>query len=99
MDNKISREEIIKIYKVEVTFFDRLEECGLVQTIEENNTKYVLYEELTNFEKFANFHYDLEVNIPGLEVIHQLLQQIHALQAEKIQLQNSASLPEFFEDF
>ncbi len=99
MENKISREEIVKIYKVEVTFFDNLEACGLVQTVVENNTKYLLYEELTNFEKFANFYYDLEVNIPGLEVIHQLLQQINALQAEKIKLQNQSILPEYFEDF
>ena len=99
MENKISREEIIKIYKVEVTFFDNLEECGLLQTFEENNTKYLLFEELNNFEKFANFHYDLEVNIPGLEVIHQLLQQINALKNEKLQLQNRAKLPEFFEEF
>ena len=99
MENKISREEIIKIYKVEVTFFDNLEASGLVQTIVENNTKYLLFEELSNFEKFANFHYDLEVNIPGLEVIHQLLQQINALQNENLQFQNRSSLPEYFEDF
>lgn len=99
MENKISREEIIKIYKVEVTFFDSLEACGLVQTIEENNTKYLLFEELTNFEKFANFHYDLEVNMPGLEVIHQLLQQINALQEEKLMLKNRSFLPQYFEDF
>lgn len=99
MENKISREEIIEIYKVEVTFFDNLEACGLLQTIEENNTKYLLFEELTNFEKFANFHYDLEVNIPGLEVIHQLLQQINSLKAEKLLLQNRSYLPEYFEDF
>ena len=99
MENKISREEIIKIYKVEVTFFDGLEACGLVQTIVENNTKYLLFEELTNFEKFANFHYDLDVNIPRLEVIHQLLEQINLLQSEKIMLQNRSSLPEYFEEF
>ncbi|MFC6268869.1 chaperone modulator CbpM [Frigoriflavimonas asaccharolytica] len=99
MENKISREELIKIYKVEITFFDRLEECGLLQTIEENNTKYLLFEEINNFEKFANFHYDLEINLPGLEVIHQLLQQIKLLQSENISLQNRANLPEYFEDF
>ena len=58
-----------------------------------------MHEEISKFEKFANFYYDLEINIPGLEVIHQLLQQIEDLKHEKLALQNRASLPEFFEDF
>ncbi|MCG7281953.1 chaperone modulator CbpM [Chryseobacterium taklimakanense] len=86
MNERISREELVKIYNIEVTFFDELEEYGLVTTQTENNIKYLLYEELPQFEKFANWHYDLEVNMPGLEVINNLLHKINALQDENRRL-------------
>lgn len=86
MDNKISREELISIYQVEITFFDHLEASGLVRTIVENNTTYLLHEELGAFEKFANFYYDLEINMAGLEVINRLLRQIEELNQEKRKL-------------
>lgn len=86
MSNRISRDELVKIYKIEVTFFDSLEESGLLKTETENNIKYLLYDELPAFERFANWHYDLEVNLPGLEVIHHLLQQLDHLRAENRRL-------------
>ena len=45
-----------------------------------------MFDELSNFEKFTTWHYDLEVNLAGLEVIHHLLHQIEKLQQEKRQL-------------
>lgn len=86
MSERISREELVKIYNIEVTFFDELEEYGLVTTQTENDIKYLLYEELPQFEKFANWHYDLEANMPGLEVINNLLHKINALQDENRRL-------------
>ncbi|SNV41721.1 Uncharacterised protein [Chryseobacterium taklimakanense] len=90
MSERISREELVKIYNIELTFFDELEEYGLVTTQTENNIKYLLYEELPQFEKFANWHYDLEVNMPGLEVINNLLHKINALQDENRRLMQRA---------
>lgn len=86
MSEKISREELVKIYNIELTFFDELEECGLLKTETENNIKYLLYEELPAFERFANWHYDLEINMPGLEVISRLLKKIDLLQSENRRL-------------
>lgn len=79
MQNRISREELVRIYNIEITFFDSLEEAGLVETELEDEVKYLRYEDLGHFEKFANWHYDLEVNLPGLEIIHHLLEKIERL--------------------
>lgn len=86
MTERISREELIKIYQVEITFFDELETYGLLQTETENDVKYISHSELSLFEKLANWHYDLEVNMPGLEVIRHLLSQIEQLQNENRKL-------------
>lgn len=88
MSERISREEIVKIYNIEITFFDDLVDSGLLRTETENEIKYILYEELPVLERFANWHYDLDVNMPGLEVIHHLLQKIENLQNENRRLLN-----------
>ena len=90
MNDRISREELVQLYKIEVSFFDSLEECGLLKTETENEIKYLLYEELAAFERFTNWHYDLEVNLPGIEIINGLLQKMeeqkekHRLLLEKL---------------
>ncbi len=84
--DRISREELVKIYNIEIKFFDSLEESGLVKTEIDNDVKYLRFEELPAFERFTNWHYDLDVNIPGLEVIHHLLQQMEQLRDENRRL-------------
>ena len=86
MSERISREELVKIYNIEITFFDSLEEAGLLKTETENEVKYLLYDELEIFERFANWHYDLDVNLPGVEVIHHLLQKMERLAEENRRL-------------
>ncbi|MGZ5272796.1 MAG: chaperone modulator CbpM, partial [Kaistella sp.] len=46
MTDRISREELVRIYNIEITFFDSLEESGLLKTQTENEVKYLLYDEL-----------------------------------------------------
>lgn len=79
---RISREECIKVYKIETIFFNQLMEAGLIETTLENNTVYLAYERLSKLEKLINWHYDLDINVPGLEVIHHLLHKIETLQTE-----------------
>ena len=86
MSDRISREELVKLYNIEISFFDSLEEAGLVKTLQDNEVKYLLYEELPAFEKFTNWHYDLEINLPGLEVIHRLLNKLEKLQEDNRRL-------------
>ncbi len=82
MQEKISRDDVVKHYNIEIHFLDSLEEFGLLKTFEEDHIKYIYYEELPNLERFANWHYDLEVNLPGLEIIHDLLLKMDNLLKE-----------------
>ena len=82
MQEKISREDVLKHYNIEVHFLDSLEEFGLLKTVEEDHVKYIYYEELPNLERYANWHYDLEVNLPGLEIIQNLLNKMDVLLRE-----------------
>ncbi len=82
MEQRISREDLIKIYNVELSFFNDLAKSGLIRTEINDQVSYLLYEELPTFEKFANWHYDLDINMAGLEVIHSLLEKLNTLQQE-----------------
>lgn len=91
MDEKISREELVKIYNIEITFFDELVDYGLLRVQTENDIRYLMYEDLPVFEKFANWHYDLEINLPGLEVIQEMLQKMNDLKQKNRDLLNKLS--------
>lgn len=99
MSDRISREELVKIYNIEITFFDELVDNGLLNVETEDNVRYLIYEDLQVFEKFANWHYDLEVNLPGLEVIHHMLRKIDDLHQKNRELMNKLSvIREKYED-
>ena len=63
-------------------FFDSLEEAGLLSIETEDNVKYLMFDELAAFEQLTNWHYDLEVNLAGLEVISHLLNKLEQLRQE-----------------
>ncbi|WP_394665169.1 chaperone modulator CbpM [uncultured Chryseobacterium sp.] len=91
MSERISREELVKIYNVEITFFDELVNSGLLNIHTENEIRYLMYEDLPLFERFTNWHYDLEINLPGLEVIHEMLKKMDDLRQRNRELMNKLS--------
>jgi len=91
MSERISREELVKIYNIEITFFDELADSGLLNIQTENEIRYLMYEDLPNFERFTNWHYDLDINLPGLEVIHDMLKKLEDLRQKNRELMNRLS--------
>lgn len=91
MNERISREELVRIYNIEITFFDELVDYGLLNIQIEDDVHYLMYEDLPELEKFTNWHYDLEINLPGLEVIHNMLKKLEALKRRNRELMNKLS--------
>ncbi|MGO4708997.1 chaperone modulator CbpM [Chryseobacterium sp. 2TAF14] len=99
MNERISREELVQIYNIEITFFDELVDYGLLNIETENEIRYLMYEDLPTFERFANWHYDLEINLPGLEVINNMLQKMEDLhQINRELMQKISAINEKYED-
>ncbi|WP_027379693.1 chaperone modulator CbpM [Chryseobacterium daeguense] len=99
MSERISREELVKIYNIEITFFDELVNSGLLNIQTENEIRYLMYEDLPAFERFTNWHYDLEINLPGLEVIHEMLKKMEDLKQKNRELMSRLSaISDTFED-
>ncbi|WP_175621225.1 chaperone modulator CbpM [Chryseobacterium schmidteae] len=99
MNKRISREELVQIYNIEITFFDELVDSGLLNIETDNEIRYLMYEDLPTFERFANWHYDLEINLPGLEVINSMLQKMKNLnQINRELMQKLSAINEKYED-
>lgn len=99
MSERISREELVQIYNIEITFFDELVDSGLLSIETDNEIRYLMYEDLPTFERFANWHYDLEINLPGLEVINSMLQKMKNLnQINRELMQKLSAINEKYED-
>ncbi|MDD2243449.1 MAG: chaperone modulator CbpM [Dysgonamonadaceae bacterium] len=86
---KLLYSECLEIYNIEESFMDSLEDSGLVHvSVDEDNSRFIEIEELVGLEQFMRWHYDLNINIEGIEALHHMLDRVKALQDEIEQLQN-----------
>ncbi|MGY5850705.1 chaperone modulator CbpM [Salegentibacter sp. F14] len=94
LEDLIPTEEICTRYKVEETFIHSLSRSGLIKIITVKKSQYVPLEEITNFEKLRRLHYELDINLEGLEAIDHLLRQLEELQHQNRNLKNRLGLYE-----
>ena len=80
--NSISIEECCVYYNIEVSFVQRLDEHGLIELSRSEETMYITFEQLSDLEKYMHMHYELDINLEGLETIKHLLDRVHYLQQE-----------------
>lgn len=78
----ISVEECCVYYNIEVSFIQRLNEHGLIELTGSEETLYIAFEQLADLEKYMHMHYELEINMEGMETIKHLLNRINNLQQE-----------------
>lgn len=76
----ISVNEFCRYYKAEVSFIHALEDSGLIEISRIEETSFIPFDEMPRIEKFMRMHYDLNINLEGLETVEYLLQKIELLQ-------------------
>ena len=77
----ITATDFCRHYGVELSFISTLHQSGLIHLVEEREPLIDL-EELTELEKYARLHYELQINAEGIEAITYLLQRIQQQQQE-----------------
>ncbi|MDX1348807.1 MAG: chaperone modulator CbpM [Putridiphycobacter sp.] len=87
--------ELCEIYQIDIVFFDTLVEYELVEIVEENQTKHLPLTAIDRFEQIVRLHRDLQVNLEGVDVILNLLNQLNSLEKEREILRNRLR---FYED-
>ncbi len=86
--NKLLMSECIRIYDVDEDFLQSLSESGLIHLEKENEQDFLLEEELDMLEQFVRWHYDMDINIGGIEALHHMLSRVQEMQKEIEDLRN-----------
>ena len=74
--------DICESNQIEQTFIQELHRNGLIEIIILEDQEYLEEEQILIVEKFSTWHYELELNVQGIEVVQQLLEKIEDLQQE-----------------
>jgi hypothetical protein len=94
-DKLIPAEEFCIYHNIEYSFISSLEDSGLIRVTSVEQNTFIPSDELEKLEKFVRLHYDLDINIEGIETINHLLEKIDALQKEILHLRNIAAITGF----
>jgi len=81
-DNLVPIREFCVHHNIEANFIQLLQHHGLIEltTVEENF--FIDSSKLGELEKMIHLHYDLEVNVEGIDVICHLLKRLEDAQEE-----------------
>ena len=93
-EHLISTNEFCTHYKVEYSFIDSLQQHGLIEMITIDEHSFIDHDHLKNIEKLVRLHYDLDINLEGIEAITYLLNRVKNMQQEILSLKNRLRLYE-----
>lgn len=89
MDEKyISITEICSWHQIEEHFIYSLNEVGLVEIIKLEDQEVLTAEQIRELEKMIRMHYELDINVEGIDAVYNLLNQVNRLQDEVRLLKN-----------
>ena len=69
-------------HHIEYNFINSLETAGLIEITNVEGRSFIHPSQLQDLEKFICFHYELDINLEGIEAIAALLQRLRTLQRE-----------------
>jgi hypothetical protein len=95
--NMIPANDFCTFHNIEISFLNSLQEAGLIEITTIDETEYIFENQLNDLEKIVRLHYDLDINLEGIETVIHLLQRINDMQDEITLLKNRLSLYEGFE--
>lgn len=92
IDDLIPIEDLCRHYSVEYRFVCDLSDYQLLDLVNLEEVVYLQKSQLNEFEKWIRLHYELEINLAGIDAIAHLLQKMQSMQAELNELRLRKSL-------
>ena len=86
--NRLLYSECLRIYEVEESFIESLQEVGLIQVIDQDEDRFIEYEDLSDLEQFIRWYYEMDINVEGIDALRHMLQRVRSLQSEIAQLRH-----------
>ncbi|HEX8268425.1 MAG TPA: chaperone modulator CbpM [Flavobacterium sp.] len=80
--NLISIAEYCTHYRVEPTFVESLEETGVIELTDDAGSKFIREEQIAELERYRILHFELHINLEGIDAIRHLLHRQQSLLRE-----------------
>ena len=93
-DDYVDANEFCEHNNVEVTFIQALQEFGLIELTPIDRSLFIEVNKLQQLEKLARLHYELDINLEGLDVITYLLNRLEDMQQQVSELKNRLKIYE-----
>jgi hypothetical protein len=90
----ISIEVFCRHEQVDSSFVHSLHERGLIEIVVQREEQYITSDQLPRLERLARMHYDLDINLEGIEAISHLLERVERMQHDLRALQERLHLYE-----
>lgn len=92
--NYYSARAFCQHHQIEITFLHSLRDYGLLEAEETADDLLLSPGQLDTVEKLVRLHYDLHINLEGIDAIYHLLNRVESLQQEVRLLQARLRLHE-----
>jgi len=75
-------------YKIEFSFFDALDNIGLIEIETVDQSKFINQDKIGDLEKMIRLHHELNINMEGIDIVFNLLKNEMKLKDEINKLKN-----------
>lgn len=86
--NRLLYSECLRVYEIEESFVESLREVGLIDVIDQDDDRFIEYDDLSDLEQFIRWHYEMDINVPGIDALRNMLERVRSLQSEMEQLRS-----------
>lgn len=81
-ENMVPATEFCTHHNIELSFIYSLQDFGLIRTVSINQKIFVPLEELNQLEKMVRLHYEMDINLEGIQTITYLLEKVTQMQQQ-----------------
>jgi chaperone modulatory protein CbpM len=85
---RIPAGEFCTYYQIELSFIHSLQDYGLIEVVREADDEFIPENQLGALERMIRMHYELDINLEGIDAISHLLERVEEMQHEMTRLQN-----------
>jgi chaperone modulatory protein CbpM len=87
-EDMVPATEFCMHHNIELSFIHSLKEYDMIETVLKEEKIYLPISELPRLEKIIRLHFELDINLEGIETITHLLKRMELMQERIIQLTN-----------
>ena len=84
----ISIQQFCTHYRIPISFITSLNEFELIEIITIQETQCIHKTQIKDIEKLIRLHFELDINLEGMDAVYNLLKQVESLQEEIVELTN-----------